>query len=103
MRGERAGRARGVAVRAFVIINRLTTGFFKFGARQHTGPQQHRPAAGAIDDGRFNADGARPAVEHVNRVAEFLLHMLHRRRADAAKPIGAGAGHAVDAEVQAGA
>ena len=60
--------------------------------RDLPGAQQHRRAARAVDDGRFDAHAARAAVQHQQLVAELLRHVLCRGGADAAEAVGAGRG-----------
>ena len=54
-----------------------------------SGAQHARLAGREINDGRFDANLAGTAVEHeVNRLAEFIAHMLRGGGADVTKFIG---------------
>ena len=107
VRFERARRARCLRFdrcfnRRVFVQHGLAARGLELRARQHARAQQHGLAARAIDDGGFDADRARPAVEYQQVLAEFFLHVQGSGRADTAKAVGAGAGQAGAAGLQQG-
>ena len=78
MRLQRTGGARRAAgfLQIARVQHRLAACGLQLRAGQHAGAQQDRPAPGAVNNARLDADCARPAVKHQQIVAEFPGHML---------------------------
>ena len=94
MRGEHTGRGRGVIGAGGRRIGELAPErALDRRARQAAGPQQHRFAE-AGDDGRFDADRRRAAVDdEIDAAAEIGQHVVSRGRRQVAGAVGRGRDH----------
>ena len=91
----------GLRLGACGMKETLPHGGFKLNWCEHAGAQQHGRTTCAIDDGRFNADFASAAIDHINRIAEFCFHVRGCGGADFAEFVGARRGDAMHAELGA--
>ena len=88
MAGQPAWRRRGVSRR---ITERATQHRLDLLRRDGAWPQERRLVRGEIDNRRLQPDFARPTLQHeFHAVAKFLVNVLARRGADAAKAIRRG-------------
>ncbi len=87
VRAERARCARRRDVAAVGQARHFAQHLGKLLRAHMPGTQQRRETARQIEDGRLDADLRGAAVEHGDRIAELLAHMLRRRRAHMAETI----------------
>ena len=81
----------GDSVGVFTRDERLAKGRFQRGGFQRAGAEQDRALAHERHDGGFNAALAGPAIkDQVDLPVQVLFHVLRRRRADMAGPVGRG-------------
>ena len=79
----------GVALVLNWVAVFLSTDGFEVQRRDMAGAQHDRLAARAVDDGRFDADLARAAVEDQwHTLAQLFGNVFHRGRADAPEAVG---------------